>query len=234
MIEREKRCERARERERDRERARARERRFGPVSKVASTLILAYELLFYMSVAGLYAVPSARRSARRWPGAARYFISFFLRARCKLVGNDRRTTPYVAYSTRRGTAMDSLHRRCALISTLFSPFPSPPAFFWGGILKKNPPTSSIFSSPGPRGCSVTTDPASPLEIRVFFNKAAASTVVCAAGAVTLVGGTSSVVNLSVSLDAARCNSFDILSDIVSDHWNFSGALQVYTPPPPPP
>ena len=61
----------------------------------------------------------------------------------------------------------------------------------------------VFPVPGPRGCSVTTDPASPLKARVFFNKAVASTVACAAGAATLVGGTSSVVNLSVTLDVAR-------------------------------
>eukprot|EP00039_Didymoeca_costata_P022118 m.3773 g.3773 ORF g.3773 m.3773 type:complete len:792 (-) comp2823_c0_seq1:19-2394(-) len=51
----------------------------------------------------------------------------------------------------------------------------------------------------PAGCSVSTDPSSPLTINTFFNKANTSTVKCASGSKTLSGFTSSVIDMGVSI-----------------------------------
>merc|ERR1719321_701073 len=54
----------------------------------------------------------------------------------------------------------------------------------------------------PAGCSVSVDSKSPQKIHVFFNKISTSPVKCAAGAQTIQGTSHSLVDVSVSLDAA--------------------------------
>ena len=55
----------------------------------------------------------------------------------------------------------------------------------------------------PAGCSATTDPAKPLEVSVYFNRESTGSVGCGAGAQVVASAADGLVEVAVSLDAAK-------------------------------
>jgi hypothetical protein len=70
----------------------------------------------------------------------------------------------------------------------------------GGQTFRNASGSDVSLPPG---CSATTDPTTPLTVKVFFNKFATSTTTCGKDAGIVTGATAGLVNVTVSLNAAK-------------------------------